>query len=122
MYFRFRRYSVVSGKIEAFNDFFLRHLLPIQRKHGAKLVGRWQTEDRGEIVMLWAYDSKESYEAVANRVATDPDSIAAQEYRQRHLDLLYTSMEEKFLVSTVPLSYTLLAHLSSETGEGVETH
>ncbi len=57
MYFRFRRYSVVSGKTEAFNDFFLRHLLPIQRRHGAKLVGRWQTEDRGEIVVLWAYDS-----------------------------------------------------------------
>ncbi len=48
--------------------------------------------------------------------------MKAQEYRQRHLDPLYTLMEEKFLVSTVPLSYTLLAHLSSETGEGVETH
>ncbi len=38
MYFRFRRYSVVSGKTEAFNDFFLSYLLPIQRRHGAKGV------------------------------------------------------------------------------------
>ncbi len=77
MYFRFRRYSVVSGKTEAFNDFFLSYLLPIQRRHGAKLVGRWQTEDGGEIVVLWAYDSKESYEAIADRVSSDPDSVKA---------------------------------------------
>ncbi len=122
MYFRFRRYSVVPGKTAAFNDFFLRHLLPIQERHRAKLVGRWQTEDGGEIVVLWAYDSKESYEAIADRVSSDPDSVKAQEYRQRHLDPLYTSMEEKLLVSTVPLSYTLLAHLSDEAADSVETH
>lgn len=35
----------VLANLAAFNEFFRDHLLPVQIRHGARLVGRWQTED-----------------------------------------------------------------------------
>jgi hypothetical protein len=68
MLFRYRHYCVVPGKITLFNDFFQEWLLPIQLRHGAQLVGRWQTEDGSEIVALWAYASMEAYRAIGREV------------------------------------------------------
>ena len=45
MLYRIRRYTAVPENAAAFHDFFNRHLLPVQQRHGARLVGRWATDD-----------------------------------------------------------------------------
>ena len=57
MMFRIRRYQVVPGKTEAFNEFFLTRLFPVQKRYGARLVGRFQTDDGLQIVAVWVYQS-----------------------------------------------------------------
>ena len=117
MIFRCRRYTVAPGKTEVFTQFFRERLLPVQRRHGARLVGRWQTEDGAEIVAIWAYASHEAYRAIEARVRADPQSVAAQEYRRRHLDPLYTATTESFMRSTVPLEMTALGQLGETVAE-----
>jgi len=75
--FRYRRYLVVPGKTTLFNEFFRERLLPVQTRHGAQLVGRWQTEDVSEIVALWTYESMAAYRAIEARVRADPQSAEA---------------------------------------------
>ena len=45
MLYRMRIYSAVPENLAAFHEFFRDYLLPVQLRHGARLVGRWQTED-----------------------------------------------------------------------------
>lgn len=113
--FRCRMYRVVPGKLGVFNDFFLRHLLPVQQRYGAKLVGRWASEDGAVILALWSYEDVEAYENIQRRVSRDPDSVAAQAYRRAHLDPLFTETEEWLMSSTVPLELTELAALTAES-------
>jgi hypothetical protein len=49
MIYRMRRYQAIPENLERFNDFFDTHLLPTQLRHGARLVGRWSSED-GQVV------------------------------------------------------------------------
>jgi 8-oxo-dGTP diphosphatase len=111
MIFRLRRYKVISGKVEAFNEFFLEYLLPVQQRHGARLVGRWATEDGTQVFAIWVYESREHYEEIHQRVGSDPNALAAQAHRRATLDPLFTETEEEFVFSTVPLALTELAHL-----------
>ena len=97
--YRIRRYRAVPDNIDAFHDFFNRHLLPVQRRHGARLVGRWVTDD-GEILAVWEYDDESAYKRVQSAVAADPDSIRAQEIR-RSIGTLFTEVHEDFARSTV---------------------
>lgn len=115
MLFRYRRYRIVPGKTASFNDFFREWLLPIQQRYGAQLIGRWQTEDGAEIVAIWAYASMEAYRTIEAQVRADPQSVAAQEHRRRHLDPLVSATEQQFMSSTVPLGVTALAQLGAET-------
>ncbi len=114
MMFRLRQYKVAPGKIDVFNAFFS-ELLPVQKRYGARLVGRWQAEDGKRIVALWAYDDLEQYEAIQANVRADPDSVKAQEYRRAELNPLFTETEEAFMVSTVPLNWTELTHLEPQS-------
>ncbi len=57
MIFRLRQYKVAPGQIEIFNAFFRDRLLPVQKRYGARLIGRWQTEDDMRVAALWVYDS-----------------------------------------------------------------
>ena len=113
MVFRIRRYQVVPGKTEAFNDFFLTRLFPVQKRYGARLVGRFQTEDGLQIIAVWAYQSFDHYKDVQSLTAEDADSIAAQEYRRKELDPLFTETDESFMTSTVPMELTELSHLDA---------
>jgi len=113
MIFRIKHYIITEGKTDIFNKFFQGHLLPIQKRHGAKLVGRWQNAEGKRITALWGYDSIEHYKLIESRVKTDPDSIKAQKYRQQGLAPLFQATSEGFLHSTVPLELTELAHLQS---------
>lgn len=115
MLFRYRHYQVVPDKTTLFNDFFREWLLPVQARHGAQLVGRWQTEDGSEIVALWAYESMEAYHAIEACVRADPRSAEAQRYRRANLDPLVTKVQQQFVFSTLPLHLTALAHLDSGT-------
>jgi hypothetical protein len=55
---------VAPDKINVFNNFFQERLLPVQKRYGASLVGRWQTEDGNHIAALWVYKSIEQYKAI----------------------------------------------------------
>jgi hypothetical protein len=99
MIYRMRIYEGVRPNVAVFNSFFEQYLLPVQVRHGARLVGRWQTED-DRIVAVWEYDSREYYEQAQAAVRRDPDSVKAQEFR-RTLPNLYRTMQETFMESTV---------------------
>jgi hypothetical protein len=101
MYYRMRIYKAVPEALEVFYRFFREKLLPVQERHGARLVGRWETDDF-RVVAVWEYDSPEHYERICAAVAADPDAITAQEYR-RQLPELVIESEEFFMRSTVSL-------------------
>lgn len=113
MIFRLKQYKVAPGKIDLFNSFFRERLLPVQKRYGARLIGRWGTEDGKRIAAMWVYDSIEQYESIQAKVRVDPDSVKAQEFRRTELNPLFTETEETFMVSTVLLDWTELSHLES---------
>lgn len=100
MIYRMRIYQAVTENLPAFHRFFREYLLPVQLRHGARLVGRWETED-GRVVAVWEYDDRAAYERIERAVSQDQASAAAQEYRKA-LGPLFTSREEVFMTSTVP--------------------
>ncbi len=114
MIFRCRIYRVVPEKLETFNTFFLTRLLPVQRRYGATLIGRWAATDEGVILAVWAYDSETAYHAIQKQVSRDPDSDAAQAYRKAQLEPLFTETEEWLMTSTVSLELTALSALENE--------
>jgi|SRR6187399_1134300 len=99
MIYRMRTYTGVSANVEAFNDLFATYLLPNQLKHGARLIGRWQT-DSDKIVAVWEYASREDYDRIEEAVRRDPLREKAQR-RLAKLPKLYETMEETFMVSTL---------------------
>ena len=96
--YRMRVYRAVPASLPAFHQFFRECLLPVQVRYGARLVGRWETED-SRVIAVWEYDDRESYERIEAAVRTDPDSWRAQEHRRTGLPELFTSMEETFMTS-----------------------
>ena len=86
-----RVYRAVPASLPAFHLFFRDDLLPVQLRHGARLVGRWETEDN-RVVAVWEYDDRESYERIQAAVRADPDAQRAQNYRRTSLPELVTSM------------------------------
>nr|CAA9245330.1 hypothetical protein AVDCRST_MAG63-1753 [uncultured Armatimonadetes bacterium] len=100
MIYRMRIYQAVKENLPVFHRFFLERLLPVQLRHGARLVGRWQTQD-GRVVVVWEYDDTAAYEDIQRAVRDDPDSLAAQEYR-KGLGPLFTEYEETLMASTLP--------------------
>ena len=51
MLYQMRIYQAVRENLPVFHDFFRAWLLPVQLRHGARLVGRWETED-GRVVAI----------------------------------------------------------------------
>ena len=99
MFYRIRRYVTVPETANAFHEFFNRYLLPVQLRYGARLVGRWATDD-GEVIAVWEYDDRVAYERIQRNVAADPDSIHAQQVRKA-IEPLFTEKHESFAHSTV---------------------
>ena len=95
--YRMKTYTAVPENLPLFHAFFRDWLLPIQRRHGARLVGRWETDDH-RVVAVWEYDSLEAYESVEAAVRSDPDSVRAQQHRST-LPPLFTSREEVFMIA-----------------------
>ena len=92
MFYRMRIYESVRENLALFHDFFRSHLLPVQLRHGARLIGRWETED-GRVVAVWEYDDRAAYERIEAAVRTDPDSLKARQTRAE-LPPLITAQEE----------------------------
>jgi NIPSNAP len=97
--YRMRVYDTVRENLPVFHDFFRAHLLPVQLRHGARLVGRWETED-GRVVAVWEYDDRPAYERIESAVRHDPDSRRARRHRAT-LPILITGQEETFMTSTL---------------------
>jgi hypothetical protein len=51
-----RIYQAVKENLAVFHESFRTHLLPVHLRHGARLVGRWETQD-GRVVAIWEYGS-----------------------------------------------------------------
>jgi hypothetical protein len=100
VFYRMRIYESVRENLPLFHDFFRSHLLPVQVRHGARLVGRWETED-GRVVAVWEYDDRAAYEHIEAAVRSDPASLRAQQHRAQ-LPPLFIAHEETFMTATVP--------------------
>lgn len=100
MIHRRRTYRVDPARSAAFNRFFNEHLLPLQVRHGGRLVERWLTEDQTEIVAIWVYQDKAEYEEIERRIGADPDSAHAKEVR-RTLEPLSVDTAQDLLLDTV---------------------
>jgi hypothetical protein len=94
-----RIYDTVRENLPLFHDFFRTHLLPVQLRHGARLIGRWETED-GRVVAIWEYDDRAAYERIEAAVRRDPDSRRGQELRAT-LPPLITAQDETFMTTTL---------------------
>jgi hypothetical protein len=97
--YRMRIYDTVRQNLPLFHDFFRTHLLPVQLRHGARLVGRWETDD-GRVVAVWEYEDRAAYERIEAAVRADPDSGSAQRHRAQ-LPPLITAQQETFMVKAV---------------------
>jgi NIPSNAP len=92
-----RSYQTVRENLPLFHDFFRTYLLPVQLRHGARLIGRWEAAD-GRVVAVWEYDDRDAYERIDAAVRADPDSIRARQHRAE-LPPLITEQQETFMVS-----------------------
>ena len=95
MLYRMRIYRAVPENLALFHDFFRTNLLPVQLRHGARLIGRWQTED-DRVVAVWEYDDRQGYERIQAAVRADPATRQAQQVR-RSLPALITATDETFM-------------------------
>ena len=96
-----RIYQAVPEYLADFHQFFQDWLLPVQQRHGARLVGRWETDDQ-RVVAVWEYDDEYAYARIDEAVRADPDSHAAQIYRRAELPEFFTGRQEVLMRSTLP--------------------
>jgi hypothetical protein len=95
--------------------FFRTYLLPIQQRHGARLIGRWETEDN-RVVAIWEYANHDAYHRIQAAVRTDPASATAQQHRQS-LPPLFTEKDEVFMTSTITSNANVIdRHLHHDPG------
>jgi hypothetical protein len=94
-----RVYQAVRENLPVFHDFFRTYLLPVQLRHGARLVGRWETED-GRVVAIWEYDNQAAYERIDAAVRADPNAWKAQQHRSQRPRLV-TATDEVLMHSTM---------------------
>lgn len=94
MIYRKKTYEINPDYLEAFNNFFHTYLLPNQWKHGAKLVGRWVSEDKRQITAIWEYESIEAYEKIEAEVRSDDLHREAQGKRSTIASAILSSKQE----------------------------
>ncbi len=99
MIYRMRISETVRENLALFHDFFRSHLLPVQLRHGARLVGRRETAD-GRVVAVREYDDRTASERIEAAVRADPGSPGARELRAK-LPPLITGQAETFMTATV---------------------
>ncbi|MBA2870295.1 ADP-ribose pyrophosphatase YjhB (NUDIX family) [Anoxybacillus calidus] len=121
MIYKRKTYRVLPEKVSEFTTFFDEYLLPNQLKNGAKLIGRWITETKDEIIELWEYPSYEEYLKIEERVRNDEMYQQAQSQLQK-LGNLYLDNRQDFLESTGTYSFpkhtvTVSGYITNEQQE-----
>jgi 8-oxo-dGTP diphosphatase len=99
MIYRRKQYKINPDRYHEFNKFFHTYLLPNQYKNGAKLVGRWVSENKEEVTAIWEYQSYESYQKIEEKVKSDELHHLAQEHRPKIKEIILESRQD-FLTST----------------------
>ncbi|MCJ7840716.1 NIPSNAP family protein [Lederbergia sp. NSJ-179] len=114
MIYRRKRYKVKPKIVTEFNQHFNHTLLPTQLKYGARLVGRWMSQEKEnevEIMAIWEYDSMEEYEKIEQKVRSDQAHVArVQGWYEKmggreNLKDVFLKIEQDFLESTVTSVY-----------------
>jgi hypothetical protein len=118
MIYRRKKYYVDASIVDEFNTHFNNTLLPTQLKYGARLVGRWMTQNNDgtvEIFAIWQYDSNEDYEKIENNVRSDNEHVQrVQNWFEKmggreNLKKVFHKIGEDFIESTVPYENTILS-------------
>lgn len=99
MYYRRKSYRVTPEQVGPFTVYFDTCLLPVYRKHGGRLVGRWVTEAQDEIFALWEYPSRKAYQEIEAALKADPSFERALAHRHE-LGLTFEREWQDFLTST----------------------
>jgi 8-oxo-dGTP diphosphatase len=113
MLYRRKTYKINPQQLEVFNEFFHTYLLPNQLKHGAKLVGRWVTEAKDEIMAIWEYKDYETYEKIEQLVREDELHCLAKK-KLKEISPLYLESKQDFLMPTGDYHYP--KHIVSVSG------
>ena len=100
MIYRMRTYRAEPDRLASSHRVFFEQVLPVHRRHGARFVGRWQT-DEGEVVVIWEYDSRAECERIQKAVREDPQSLATREVRESQ-GLLGAESREVLMTTTGP--------------------
>jgi len=68
-------------KSREFGKFLATTLVPLFEKHGAKLIGSWETflGNQSEITDIWGFDSLAHFEASTQSMLRDPQFASALE-------------------------------------------
>ena len=69
MFYRRKSYIIKTKFVEKFNEHFNNTNLPNQLKHGARLKGRWMSDNKDnttELFAIWEYDSYNDYNVKAD--------------------------------------------------------
>ncbi len=115
MFYRRKYYRVKEEFVESFNKLFNEINLPNQLKHGSRLVGRWMTatkDDLVEIFAIWEYNSYEEYLQIEAAVRSDQPHVASvkdwyeqyggKEYVQENFLI---EVKDERIISTVEKNY-----------------
>ena len=68
-------------KSREFSKFLATSLVPLFEKHGAKLIGSWETivGNQNEVTDIWGFDSLAHFEASTQSLLRDPQWASVQE-------------------------------------------
>ncbi len=123
MFCRREIHRISPERIMDINKLFDEYVLPNQLKNGAKLIGRWITEDKNEIVTMWHYPNYGDYLKIEKRVKKD------QLHQQAKKQLLtlgnpYLDYRQEFLTSTgvyhsPKQNVTVSGYITNERGEAL---
>jgi len=67
--------EVAPGKFREFNELMSNGLVPLMEKHGAKLIGSWETAvgTRDEVTDLWCFDNMGHFEGSLESLIRDSE-------------------------------------------------
>jgi len=68
--------TIVPGRVDRYVSDFSRELVPLMDRHGAQLVGLWQTWRTSELIAFWELDSYASLDRLDAAMKADADLVA----------------------------------------------
>ncbi len=98
--YRMRIYESAGDNVAESTRIFQELVRPVHEKYGARLVGRWLTDD-GKIVVIWQYRDIEHCRGCLQSVKEDPESKHTLPIRTAG-GLAEVARREVFMTSTLP--------------------